>query len=208
MFSIVKPRAKMQETLSLNQEATISNHFQEALSSYGFTSSDERKLQSLYGKCQQNKLALGKIFMSYLEEIAPEGKNPYTARQVEQYLHFFFVSKKDEHFIKENRRVFMGFWENRFEAEKVIIIIEQFANWLMKKIMEEFDLSPIEAFEYMKSVSTSKCIVKQLLIEVMTEQMLEEVVQEMSSMINQKGSMWHPEEMTEGAHNSLQSTIV
>lgn len=28
----------------------------------------------------------------------------------------------------------MGFWENRFEAEKVIIIIEQFANWLMKKL--------------------------------------------------------------------------
>lgn len=84
----------MQETLSLNQEATISNHFQEALSSYGFTTSDERKLQSLYGKCQQNKLALGEIFISYLEEIAPEGKNPYTARQVEQYLHFFLSVRK------------------------------------------------------------------------------------------------------------------
>lgn len=208
MFSIVKPRAKMQETLSLNQEMSAANRFQDVLMSYNFTSSDERKLQSLYEKCQKSKPALSEIFMSYLEEIAPEGKNPYTAQQVEQYLHFFFVNKKDEYFIKENRRVFMTFWENRFEAEKVMIIIEQFANWIMKRIMEEVNFSPIEAIEYMKSVSSSTCIVKQLLIEVMTEQMLKEVIEEMSSMIDQKGSMWHPEEMAEGEHNSLQSIVV
>ncbi|KGR85441.1 hypothetical protein [Lysinibacillus odysseyi] len=208
MFSVVKPRAKMQETLTLNQEVSVVNRLQEMLVLYDFTYSDERKLQSLYEKCQQNGLTLSAIFMNYLEEIAPEGKNPYTAQQVEHYLRFFFVSEKDEYFVKVLRQVFMSFWDNRFEAEKVMIIIEQFANFIMKIVMEELYLSPLEAFDYVKSISSCKCLVKQLLIEVMTEQMLEEVVEEMSSMINQKGSIWHPEEMIEGVHNSLLSTIV
>lgn len=208
MFSVVKPRAKMQQVLSLNPEASITNRFQEVLFTYNFTGSDERKLQTLYERCQKSKPALSEIFMSYLEEIAPEGNNPYTAQQVEQYLHFFFVSKKDEYFIEENRRVFMTFWENRFEASQVMVIIEQFASRIMKKIMEEMNLAPAEACEYMKSVSTSTSIVRQLLIEVMTEQMLKEVIEEMTELMNQKGGIWHPEEMTEGVHNSLQSTIV
>lgn len=207
MFSVIKPRLKMQEALSWKKEASLTNQLQELLVLYDFTYSDERKLQTFYEKCQENKLALSTIFMSYLEEIAPAGKNPYTAQQVEHYLRFFFISKKDEYFIEVHRQVFMSFWENHFEAEKVMIIIEQFANWMIKMIMEESSLSPLEVFYYVKSISSSKCIVKQLLIEVMTGQMLEEVVEEISSMINQKGSIWHPEELTEGVHNSLQSTI-
>ncbi|MGM9949252.1 MAG: hypothetical protein ACI33P_03960 [Lysinibacillus sp.] len=207
MFSVVKPRAKMQELLSLNPEVSASNRFHEVLFGCRFTSSDEKKLQFLYEKCQKSKPALTEICMSYLEEIAPEGKNPYTARQVEQFIHHFFISKKDEYFVKENKRLFMALWQDQFEADRVMVILGQFTSYIMKKIMEEFDLPAIEAFEYMKAVSSSTSVVKQLLIEDVTEQMLEEVTEQLSELMDQKGSMWHTEELTEGVHNCFQSTI-
>ena len=207
MFSIVKPRAKMQELLSLKREVSVSNGLHEVLFSCHFTSSDEKKLQFLYEKCQKSKPALTEICMSYLEEIAPGGKNPYTVQQVEQFIHHFFISKKDEYFVKENRRLFMTLRQDRVDADRVMIILGQFTSCIMKKIMEELDLPAIEAFEYMKAVSSSTSIVKQLLIEVMTEQMLEEVIEELSLLMDQKGNMWHTEELTEGVHNRFQSTI-
>ena len=207
MFSVVTPRAKMQELLSFDSEMSVSNRFQETMFSCHFTSSDEEKMQLLYEKCQNSKPALSEICMSYLEEIAPEGRNPYTARQVEQFIYHFFISKKDEYFVKENKRVFMTLRQDHFEADRVMIILEQFASCIMKKIMDELDLPATETFEYMKAVSSSTCIVKQLLIEVMTEQMLEEVIEELSLLMDQKGSVWHIEELTEGVHNRFQSTI-
>lgn len=184
MFSSLKPKADLKDLFARGTDLKASGRFLETLVFNNFRQHDQNNLVEIYDRIQQTTPAMNEIFIKYLEEIAPNGRNPISQNQIDRYLKQFFLAARDENYIAATVSFFNLLRENHFEPGKVIIIFNQFSFYLTTHIMHNFALKPFKAFDYMKSVSAAVNIDQELLIEVMTERMLENVVEEISSLMD------------------------
>ena len=122
------------------------------------------------------------IFNQYLAEIAPNGKNEISDELVDRYLQNFFLAERDDEYVDRTIKFFNLLRKKQFEAGKLIVAFNQFSFYLTTLVLHNFGLKPQLAFKYLKSVSSAMNIEQELLIEVMTERLLEDIVGELVSL--------------------------
>ncbi|MEO4054884.1 globin-coupled sensor protein [Solibacillus sp. CAU 1738] len=185
MFSLIKPKADLQDLFARGTDLkNATGRFAETLAFNHFNQHDQNNLKEVYERIQNIRPTMNEIFVKYLQEIAPNGKNPITDKQIANYLEQFFLGKRDDTYVDETIKFFNLLRENQFEPGKTIIVFNQFSFYLTTHILHNFALKPFKAFDYMKSVSAAVNIDQELLVEVMTERMLENVVEEISTLMD------------------------
>lgn len=184
MFTTFKPKADLKDLFKRGTNLNASGRFLETLTFNNFTEQDQQNLKEIYQKLQEFTPTMGEIFNHYLEETSTTGKNPISNNQIESYLQQFFLGQRNDEYIDANIKFFNLFRENRFEPGKIIVAFNQFSFYITTHILHNFGLKPNKAFEYMKSLSSAVNIDQELLIEVLTERMLENVIEEISSLMD------------------------
>lgn len=184
MFSSIKPKADLDVLFTRGTDIEASGRFKCTLAFNNFTKKDAENLQEIYGRIKNVTPTMNDIFMKYLNEIAPNGKNPITKAQIDSYLQQFFVSARNDDYVDNTIKFFDLLRSSRFEPGKLIVVFNQFSFYLNTHILHNFALKPFKAFDYMKSLSAAINIDQELLVEVLTERIIENVVEEISSIMD------------------------
>ncbi len=184
MFSSIKPKANLDILFARGTDLQASGRFKSTLAFNNFKKQDAKNLQEIYERVKNGSPTMNDIFIKYLDEIAPNGKNPINKAQIDSYLNQFFLAERNDDYVDRTVKFFDLLRRSRFEAGKLIVVFNQFSFYLNTHILHNFALKPFKAFDYMKSLSSAINIDQELLVEVMTERIIENVVEEISSLMD------------------------
>ncbi|UZM97637.1 hypothetical protein OL548_21420 [Lysinibacillus sp. MHQ-1] len=76
------------------------------------------------------------------------------------------------------------FRKHQYEPGKLIVVFNQFAFYITTYILHNFGMKPNKAFQFMKSFQSAVNVDQELLVEVLTERIIENVVGEISSLMD------------------------
>ncbi|WP_107950449.1 globin-coupled sensor protein [Lysinibacillus parviboronicapiens] len=184
MFSSIRPKAELEELLKRGTNLSATGRFNKTLAFNHFNSQDEENLKTLYTKLKDITPSMNGIFNNYLREISPSSQQTISEENINRYLTQFFLATRDDEYVDETVKFFNLFRKNQFEPGKLIVVFNQFAFYITTYILHNFGLKPNKAFEYMKSFQSAVNVDQELLFEVLTERIIENVVSEISSLMD------------------------
>ena len=195
MFSKLKPKAELQDLFERGTDLSAAPRFLNTLAFNNFKSQDQIHLQTIYKRVANSQPTMNVIFNQYLTEISPSGKSPISDAQIERYLQQFFLAERNDDYVVETIKFFNTLRENRFEPGKLIVVFNQFAFYITTLILHNFGIKPHLAFEYMKSVPSAVNIEQELLIEVLTERLLENVIEELTTLTDANANIMYMKDL-------------
>ncbi|MFJ6266427.1 methyl-accepting chemotaxis protein [Lysinibacillus xylanilyticus] len=184
MFSSIRPKAELEELLKRGTNLNATGRFNKTLAFNHFNSHDEENLKTLYYKLKDITPSMNAIFNNYLREISLSSQLTISEENINRYLTQFFLATRDDEYVDETVKFFNLFRKNQYEPGKLIVVFNQFAFYITTYILHNFGLKPNKAFEYMKSFQSAVNVDQELLIEVLTERTIENVVAEISSLMD------------------------
>ncbi|MGE8036210.1 methyl-accepting chemotaxis protein [Lysinibacillus sp. NPDC093692] len=184
MFSSIRPKAELDELLKRGTNLNATGRFNKTLAFNHFNSQDEENLKTLYKKLNDITPSMNAIFNNYLSEISLSSELTISEDYINRYLTQFFLATRDDEYVDETVKFFNLFRKNQYEPGKLIVVFNQFAFYITTYILHNFGLKPNKAFEYMKSFQSAVNVDQELLVEVLTERTIENVVAEISSLMD------------------------
>ena len=184
MFSSIRPKAELEELLKRGTNLNATGRFHQTLAFNHFNSHDEENLKALYNKLKDITPSMNAIFNNYLSEISPTSQQTISEENINRYLTQFFLATRDDEYVDETVKFFNLFRKNQYEPGKLIVVFNQFAFYITTYILHNFGIKPYKAFEYMKSFQSAVNVDQELLVEVLTERIIENVVAEISSLMD------------------------
>ncbi|NLY78355.1 MAG: chemoreceptor protein, partial [Lysinibacillus sp.] len=183
MFSTLKPRAHLDDLLQRGTDLKASGRFLNTLEYSNFTSKDQQNLKEIYEKIKEFTPTMSEIFQQYLKEISPRKENLIPIEKIDKYLEHFFLAERNDDYIDKIVKFFYLFRKHRYEAGKLIVLFNQFAFYIITHILHNFGIKPNKAYLYLRSLISAVNVDQEILVEVLTEKMLENVVTEISNLI-------------------------
>lgn len=184
MFSSIRPKAELDELLKRGINLNATGRFNKTLAFNHFNAQDEENLKTLYHKLKDITPSMNAIFNNYLREISLSSQLTISEENINRYLNQFFLATRDDDYVDETVKFFNLFRKNQYEPGKLIVVFNQFAFYITTYILHNFGLKPNKAFDYMKSFQSAVNVDQELLIEVLTERTIENVVAEISSLMD------------------------
>ena len=194
-FTSIKPKANLDDLFSRGTDLPATGRFKETLAFNNFTQKDEANLKEIFGQVTSATPTMQEIFVKYLTEISPNGKNDVPVREIENYLHNFFNATRDDKYINQTLQFFEILRKNRYEAGKTIVLFNQFAFYLHTLILHNFGIKPNKAFSLMKSLSAAVNIDQEILVEILTERIIENVVGEISDLMDANAKIMYMKDL-------------
>lgn len=184
MFSSIRPKAELEQLLQRGTDLHATGRFHQTLAFNHFNSQDEEHLKTLYQKLKDITPSVNAIFYHYLSEISPTSQLTISEENITQYLTQFFLATRDDDYVDETVKFFNLFRQHQYEPGKLIVVFNQFAFYITTYILHNFGIKPNKAFQYMKSFQAAVNVDQELLVEVLTERIVENVVGEVSSLMD------------------------
>lgn len=180
----IRPKMNVEQLLEKGTDLKASGRFSDTLSYNNFKYKDQENLRDLYIKLQDIQPSLQEIFIRYLEEIATDNSHSIPPESINRYLEVFFQDERDDHYVDKVIQFFNLLRSNGFEVGKTSIVFNQIAFFVTTHILYHFGYRPPKAFAMMRSFQAASNIDQQILHEVFSEKVLEQVVTDISSLID------------------------
>lgn len=195
MISNLKPRAHLEDLLERGTDINASGRFLHTLKFNNFTTKDQKNLSEIFQKINDFSPTMYEIFNKYLEEISPNNVNPISKRQIEEYLRRFFTCERNNDYVDETIKFFHLLKLHRFEPGKLVVIFNQFFFYVMTHILHNFGIKPNKAYSYLTSLSKANNIEQELLIEVLTESMVESIFGDISKLMDANAKIMYMKDL-------------
>ena len=124
------------------------------------------------------------IFVSYLKECSTSETKPVSEQAIQEYITTFLTHNRTEEYVNQVFSFFRFLRDCHYSQGQLIVIFNQFNFYLMTNILHEFGLKPAACIRYMKSTQKAINIDQQLLVECFSELMLEQVVEQIGSLMD------------------------
>lgn len=185
----------IEQLVKRGTDIKTAGRFQQTLSYNHFQMEDAENLRELYTKLQDIQSSVTDIFDRYLTEISPNGVNPIDSAIINRYVRHFFEHARDDQYVEGAVKFFGLLREHKFEAGKTLVLFNQFSFYITTHLLYHFGYRPAKAFALMKSLQSAVNIDQQLLIEVLTESVVEQVVTEISSLIDTNAKIMYMKDL-------------
>lgn len=194
-MTTIRPKLNMEQLFHRGTDIEAPERFQDTLAYNHFQKEDEANLRELYNKLKGVKPTIPEIFDRYLSEISTSSINPIAMHDIENYLELFFEKSRDSQYIEEAVKFFALLRKNKFEAGKTLVLFNQFAFYVTTHLLHHFGYRPQKAFSLMKSFQSAVNIDQQLLMEVLTEKMIEQIITEISSLVQTNAKIMYMKDL-------------
>ena len=195
MLSKLKPKADLNQLFERGTDLVANGRIRETLSFNHFNQHDADNLINLYENLKHHTPDMLEMFVHYLNEISPDGISTVNEKMIQQYIHNFFNGTRNKEYVDQTVQFFVTFREKRFEPGKLIVLFNQFSFYVTTLILHKFGLNPNKAFAYMQSLSAASNIDQEILVEVMTERMIENIIGEISVLMDANARIMHMKDL-------------
>lgn len=194
-MATIRPKMDIEQLFLRGTDINTVGRFKETLAYNHFNQLDSEHLLELESKLQSVQPSIQEIFEKYLAEISPHTTNPIAPDKIERYLDIFFTYERNEDYVHEVVKFFKLLRKHHFEPGKTIVVFNQFCFYVTTHILHHFGYRPPKAFALMKSFQAAVNIDQQLLIEVLTESMVEHVVTEITSLVDANSKIMYMKDL-------------
>lgn len=184
MFKI-KPRATSDLLTNFGTDYKIKGRFQDTLAYNNFLKEDYDKLTLIAQKLNDLIPEMVALFTKYLEECSTDKNKEIQKQAIEDYVTTFLTLDRTEEYVDKALSFFRKLRDCHFSQGNVIVVFNQFNFFLMTNILHEFGLKPAACIKYMQSTQKAINIDQQLLVECFSELMLEQVVEQIGSLMDE-----------------------
>lgn len=191
----IRPKLDIEQLFKRGTDLNATGRFQETLAYNHFQAQDHVNLQDLHKKLQSIQPSIQEIFNRYLTEISPVQKNPISLTTINEYLQLFFEHERNNQYAEQVIQFFNLLRENRFESGKTLVLFNQFSFFITTHILHHFGYRPAKAFTMMKSFQAAVNIDQQILNEVFTENIIENVVTEITSLVDANAKIMYMKDL-------------
>ena len=195
MFSSLKPEAELHDLFERGTDLPATGRFQQTLAFNNFKTQTQEDLKTIYNRVAELSPTMQEIFNTYLAEIAPAKQNPISEDYISRYLKNFFTAERNDDYVDQTIKFFNLLRENKFEAGKLIVVFNQFSFYVTTQVLHNFGLKPQSAFKYMKSFSAAINIEQELLVEVMSERLIENIIEELASLTDANANIMYMKDL-------------
>lgn len=181
----LKPRATSENLTNFGTDYVIKGRFQDTLTFNNFLEEDFKKLNVIAQKMKHLMPEMVNLFRTYLNECGTSKTKPVSEQAIQGYLTTFLTHNRDEEYVNEVLAFFRMLRDCHYSQGHLIVIFNQYNYYLMTNILNVFGLKPTACIRYMQSTQKAINIDQQLLVECFSELMLEQVVEQIGSLMDE-----------------------
>lgn len=176
-------------------DVKISGRMREALSYHAIHENDIHHLRQIRQQLKTLNPSIDDTFYDNLCAITPAGAQPIQRSIVEDYLQSFFDEQRDDHYFKKTMEFCTRLRSERFEAGKTVALFNKFFFHLQTQLMKQKGFKMAKSFDLIQSLQSAGSLEQQLLTEVMSEKTIEQVITEISSLIDSNAKIMYMKDL-------------
>lgn len=187
----------LQELTEKGTDIEFNGRFHDTLSYNHFQTVDFEHLKEIREALNPAFPEAVTLFQKALESLEEEGAQNVSVREIEDYLHTFFYLERSKGYVEEILPFFKRLQHKRYNIGKLIVVFNQLGFFFIMRLLYKKILSPSRCIQLLKSLQRAINIDQQILIEVYTEKIMEEVASGITTLMDKNAEIMQVKELIE-----------
>ncbi|WOV87802.1 globin-coupled sensor protein [Sporosarcina oncorhynchi] len=176
-------------------DIVIEGRMNETLAYHNIRQNDINDLRKIHQLLQPLNPTIEDTFYHNLLDITPVGGQPIQRTTIDQYIHSFFNQNRDEHYFNQSMAFYALLRSERFEAGKTVAFFNKFFFYVTTQLMKQRSFKLSKSFNLIQSLQSAGNLEQQLLTEVMSEKTMDQVITEISSLIDSNAKIMYMKDL-------------
>lgn len=173
----------------------VIGRLRETLAYHNINQNDINHLRKAHHLLQSIHPSIEETFYQNLLAITPVGAQPIERAIIENYLHLFFDEPRGENYFRKTSEFFSLLRSKHFEAGKTTAFFNKFIFYITAQLMKLEGSKMSKSFDMVQSLQSAGNFDQQLLSEVMSEKTMEQVITEISSLIDSNAKIMYMKDL-------------
>ncbi|WP_255573336.1 methyl-accepting chemotaxis protein [Anoxybacillus sp. ST4] len=189
MMLFKRLRPAVSELLEKGTDYSFHGRFVDTLSYNHFTTEDFAKLKQIDELIAPHKQEMVRLFYEGLQHVQPEAAKTVTEARIEAYVNAFFTMERNRAYVDESLRFFHLLRKEKVNVGKLIVAFNQFNFFVLTTLLAKVALAPKRCLALMEALQRAMNIEQQLLVEVYTETMMEQIASGTAELMEQNAEI-------------------
>lgn len=189
MMLFKRLRPAVSELLEKGTDYSFHGRFVDTLSYNHFTTEDFAKLKQIDELIAPHKQEMVRLFYEGLQHVQPEAAKTVTEARIEAYVNAFFTMERNRAYVDESLRFFHLLRKEKVNVGKLIVAFNQFNFFVLTTLLAKVALAPKRCLALMEALQRAINIEQQLLVEVYTETMMEQIASGTAELMEQNAEI-------------------
>ncbi|WP_203362689.1 methyl-accepting chemotaxis protein [Bacillus sp. REN10] len=185
MLKKMRPRATNSILAQFGTDSTVQGRFYQTLSYNHFNEEDFFRIEEIYEKLAPLESEMLELFEIYLTNCREPHSKDIPQQEITNYIRHFFTKKRDVDYVNSALSFFYLLRNSNYNLGKLIVMFNQFNFYVITNTLHFLGLKPTTCILYMHSIQKAVNIDQELLTECFSEQMMEQVVQEIGQLMDE-----------------------
>lgn len=182
-------RPSLNELLEKGTDYSFEGRFNDTLSYNHFTTEDFAKLKQIDELIAPHKKEIVHLLYEGLQQVQPEATNVITEARVEAYIDAFFTMERNRAYVDESLRFFHLLRKQKVNVGKLIVAFNHLNFFILTTLLSKTALAPKRCLTLMETLQRAINIEQQLLVEVYTETMMEQITSGTAVLMEQNAEI-------------------
>lgn len=188
-MTIFRLTPSLHELIEKGTDIEFHGRFQDTLSYNHFQTIDFENVKEIRKTLCQSVPEAIEFFQKALESLKEEGVESISPHDIEDYLHTFFYCERNREYVENILPFFKGLKQNRYNIGKLIVVFNQLGFFFIMRLLHKKIFSPFRCAQLLESLQRAINIDQQILIEVYTEKIMEQVAEEITTLMNKNAEI-------------------
>lgn len=193
MFKRLRPKTSKEDILAKGTDYEFDTRFRSTLDAHHFTQEDGKKLKEVHDILKDALEEATDIFQGYFQQL--QQQSPDQIQQgiernaIVAYLDNFFAATRDERYVDRSIQFFERVRKLNYPLGRIAGILNQLNFFFSVHLLSKKALSPNRCLRWMEALQKAINIEQQIMIEVYTEKLMEQVAEGVSSLMDKNAEI-------------------
>lgn len=188
-MTIFRLTPSLHELAEKGTDIEFDGRFQDTLSYNHFQTSDFENLKEIRKTLCHSIPEAEEFFQKALESLKEEGIETISPHAIKDYLHTFFYCERNREYVENILPFFKELKQNRYNIGKLIVVFNQLGFFFIMRLLHKKIFSLFRCTQLLESLQRAINIDQQILIEVYTEKIMEQVAEEITTLMDKNAEI-------------------
>ncbi|HHY73436.1 MAG TPA: chemoreceptor protein [Bacillus bacterium] len=191
MLEKLKPTIKIDQLLKYGTDIEMKGRFKETLEYNHFTIEDQNRLKDIVLLLESNTNEIVEIFETSLQKLKDESTTTISKESISRYIQTFFYEERNLDYVDKIITFFEELHAKHYNIGKLAIVFNQLNFYLTTHLLSKKGLHPHKCIHLMESLQRSINIEQEILIEVFSEKLVEQVSEGIAHLMDKNAEIMY-----------------
>lgn len=197
MFKYFRPSLTPSQLTERGTDIEFQGRFHDTLSYHHFTEHDYNTLHKVRDILAPSLSEAVDLFERYLTELKKEDQPAISRSYIESYFQIFFEEHRDQAYVDKMLPFFNELRARGYNIGKLVVVFNQLNFFFLIFLLSKKALAPATCLSLMESLQRAINIDLQLLVEVYTEKIMEQVAEGIAHLMDKNAEIMYIKDLIE-----------